>query len=187
MEGIKREFLRAGRARNLEQFPGVRDYNAGRALEERLPGVREENIENNIETPLQLNDIDSRTLLREHDYTVVRLPAQFMHWLSLHIGQFMGWLLFQIESNMAQSAIPVPMGSSVEPNFVDVFNRIVAFQDSLLAELPIGDILTLQRDKKRLTDPYQIVSNAQFRINMRLKKWFPNPIEFRNMQGRIHV
>ncbi|KAF2643044.1 hypothetical protein P280DRAFT_515480 [Massarina eburnea CBS 473.64] len=65
----------------------------------------------------------------------------------------------------------------INPNLVDVFNNIVAVQDSLLGQLPIGDVLTLKRVTKRLEDPLSIVVKTQFQ--------FKDPVKFQNLQVKL--
>ena len=40
-----------------------------------------QNVEDNVETPLLLQDLDGKTSLWQHDNPWIRLPAQFVRWI----------------------------------------------------------------------------------------------------------
>ena len=49
------------------------------------PTARPDNVENNEYAPLLGRNLNSHTLLRQHDNVYIRAPAQCLHWLRLKI------------------------------------------------------------------------------------------------------
>src|SRR5438552_4122102 len=74
-----------------------------------------------------------------------------------------------------------------EPRLVDIFNRITPFQDSLLSQLEIRDILSLRLATKELSDPFKTVITTQFQIDHPLEEFFKTPVQFRNLQAQYGV
>jgi hypothetical protein len=70
-------------------------------------------------------------------------------------------------------------------SFVDLIDRYVPVQSSLLRQLEIRDIIALSRTCKRLRHVYDTTIRTQYNINDALKPYFTSPLEFRKVQAEI--
>jgi hypothetical protein len=73
---------------------------------------------------------------------------------------------------------------STTTSFVDLLDRFVPVQSSLLRQLEIRDIIALSRTCRRLNHVYHTTLRTQYNINDALKPYFKSPIEFRQVQAK---
>jgi hypothetical protein len=70
---------------------------------------------------------------------------------------------------------------------IDVLTKYTPVQDSILRHLLIKDVISLTLVAKALSNMYKTVFQAQMNINHRLKKYFDDPIAFRNLQASYNI
>jgi hypothetical protein len=78
------------------------------------------------------------------------------------------------------------MMASVRSNlsFIDLTDRYVPVQSSVLRQLEIRDIIALSRTCKRLNHVYDTTMRTQYNINDALEPYFKSPLEFRQIQAK---
>jgi hypothetical protein len=79
-----------------------------------------------------------------------------------------------------------PLRTSDSDKLFDIFTKRDAYWtifDSISSVLPIGDILALQRTCKATAPIYQELQKSQWNIDMRLKRFFKDPVRFRSKLG----
>jgi hypothetical protein len=69
-------------------------------------------------------------------------------------------------------------------SFIDLIDRYVPVQSSLLRQLEIRDIIALSRTCKKLSHVYGTTIRTQYNINDALKPYFKSPLEFRKVQAK---
>jgi hypothetical protein len=83
----------------------------------------------------------------------------------------------------AHTMTSVISGSTGSFSFIDLIDRYVPVQSSLLRQLEIRDIISLSRTCKRLNHVYDTTLKTQYNINEWLKPLIRDPVGFRNVQA----